>query len=57
MTYKCKICGAELLFMETDGDEISEDFTCQACLEEMDALHNRASEIAEHLLKHLASKQ
>jgi len=57
MTYKCKICGAELLFMETDGHEINEDFTCQLCLEEMDDLQTRASEIAEHLLKHLSSNQ
>ena len=34
MIYKCKWCGSEITHLETDGDEVCEDFVCPECAEQ-----------------------
>ena len=33
MIYKCKWCKSEITHLETDGDEVCEDFICPECAE------------------------
>jgi DNA-directed RNA polymerase subunit RPC12/RpoP len=52
MVYRCNICGCRIAFLETDGDEVNQDFVCQECSEEIEEALRHEREVQFELKQH-----